>query len=369
MKKSQHNGIISLWKFIFACVIVLFHCNTFYAPNPNFFVKGGYIAVEFFFIVSGFYMAKKAFKKETKNIGKETIEYIWNFLKKLLPYILISFITIYTIKIIYESHKTYEWVNSLWNVLLLRQAGFNSMLINNQFWFLTSMIIGMLILYPLLKKYKYNFIYIASPLIVIMGLGYLNHQFGYKGLDHAYHIWDEIWYTGTIRAIIELNIGFIIYLINKKCKNIEYTNFGKALLTIGSHSLLLLVIFIIQFLDNSKNYDYIMLLFISIAIAIAVSDKTYDRKLLSNKFIFFLEKISMPMFINHIGLIEVVKYVPIFSGTSQEFKAIASLITTIIFSTIEYIIISKISKIDLSKRVKKLLIKEKTTKLSKCNIN
>ena len=92
------------------------------------FVKGGYIAVEFFFIVSGFYMAKKAFKKQTKNIGKETIEYIWNFLKKLIPYILISFIIIFTIKIIYESHKTYEWINSIWNVLLLRQAGFSSLL-------------------------------------------------------------------------------------------------------------------------------------------------------------------------------------------------------------------------------------------------
>ena len=83
MKKEKHNGIISLWKFIFACVIVLFHCNTFYESTPNYFVKGGYIAVEFFFIVSGFYMARKALKKQTKNINNKI---------NLIPYTIIIII-------------------------------------------------------------------------------------------------------------------------------------------------------------------------------------------------------------------------------------------------------------------------------------
>ena len=80
MKKSKHNGIISLWKFIFAIVIVLFHSNSYFSPEKRLFMSGGYIGVEFFFIVSGFYLAKNIQnenKSSNNNIGLETIKYIW----------------------------------------------------------------------------------------------------------------------------------------------------------------------------------------------------------------------------------------------------------------------------------------------------
>ena len=65
MEKEQHNGIISIWKFIFCLVIAVFHGKLLF-PNGNMPIfKGGYIAVEFFFIVSGIYFAKSALK-ETK---------------------------------------------------------------------------------------------------------------------------------------------------------------------------------------------------------------------------------------------------------------------------------------------------------------
>lgn len=359
MNKEKRNGIISLWKFIFACVIVLFHCNTFYESTPNYFVKGGYIAVEFFFIVSGFYMARKALKKQTKNIGKETIEYIWNLIKKLIPYLTITYVIVLITKIIFESHKIFEWINSIWNLLLLRQAGFSSILMNNQLWYLSSLIIGILILYPLLKKNKENFIYIVSPLIVILGLGYLNKNFGWSGLNQAYHKWDKIWYTGTIRSIIELNIGFIIYLINKNLKKVDYTKLGKIILTIICHSLLITVLLIIQFLDNSKNYDYIMLLFISIAIGIMASGKTLDFKMLSNKFVFYLEKLSMPMYINHVAIILILKNITTNINLLPQMNSIISLIVTIIFSSIETKALNSKWYTNIKIKIKKLIIKEK----------
>ena len=61
--KEKRNGIISLWKFLFAIVIAFFHCSQFYQDIKNPFFPGGYIAVEFFFIVSGFYLAKKGLKE------------------------------------------------------------------------------------------------------------------------------------------------------------------------------------------------------------------------------------------------------------------------------------------------------------------
>ena len=62
---KRRNGTISLWKFIFAVIIVLFHASAFYPNWNNYFVKGGYIAVEFFYVISGYYLAKNILNKKS----------------------------------------------------------------------------------------------------------------------------------------------------------------------------------------------------------------------------------------------------------------------------------------------------------------
>lgn len=76
-KNNNHNGIVSLWKFIFAIVIMFFHTNGFYPNYQNPIFRWGYISVEFFFIISGFYFAKKVLKEKynNKSIGKETNQF------------------------------------------------------------------------------------------------------------------------------------------------------------------------------------------------------------------------------------------------------------------------------------------------------
>lgn len=75
---------IEVWRFLFACSIVL--CHSMYLPQNyngvNLHVNS--LGVEFFFILSGFLMARSVFKidEPCMNIGKETVQFI---LKKLKP--------------------------------------------------------------------------------------------------------------------------------------------------------------------------------------------------------------------------------------------------------------------------------------------
>ena len=203
MKKEKRNGIISLWKFLFAIVIAFFHCSQFYQDLKNPFFYGGYIAVEFFFIVSGFYLAKKLIKEkyDTKNIVGETIKYIFKKILKLFPYILIAYISSIIIRLYYNPNlKTNELINSIWNLFLLREFGLRSTNILPQLWYLTSMFISIFILYPIVKKYKEKFIAFISPLIVLFGLGYLSYN--WTSLNHAYQIWNGFIYTGMLRGFI-----------------------------------------------------------------------------------------------------------------------------------------------------------------------
>jgi len=307
--KNKHNGIVSLWKFLFAIVIVFFHGGQFYGwgalPNP--FFKGGYIAVEFFFIICGFYLASSVLKEEyhKETIGQETIKFIFKRIKSIIPYILIIFILSLAYDVLYlKSLKPNEIANSIWNLLLLSEFGFRSRNIVPQTWYLTSMYIGMFILYPLLKKYKENFIKITSPIIILFGLGYLSHY--WFGLDHSHQIWNLFTKTGIYRGFIEINIGMTIYLIHQKLKNINYTKLARILLTILGELLLIIVLVIINYFSVPKYYDYIMLLFISISILIITSEKTYEYNILSTKSFYYLEKLSLPIYLNHVLIINIV---------------------------------------------------------------
>lgn len=356
MKKEKHNGIIGIWKFIFAIVIMLFHSRRLYIDLDTSLFKGGYIAVEFFFIVSGFYFAKNTlkeyYKKET--IGKETINLIWKKIKVFFPYILVAYLINVIVKIIFSKFKIVSIVNSIWNLLLLKEFGFRGPIYSGQLWYLSVIFISLFILYPLVKKYKKNFIQLYSPIIVIFILGALNR---YKlGLDHSYANWIGYMNTGILRGFADINIGMLIYLLNEKLKNVEYTKLGKIVLSLISEGLLILVLLITSKMKNFVHYDYVMLLFIVVSVTIMVSKKTIEYELLSNKISNYLEKISLPIFINHSAIIDLCFYSSLIKLSPVKLTIIV-VISTILLSIIEMQLIKLIKKKQLISKCSKLIIK------------
>jgi peptidoglycan/LPS O-acetylase OafA/YrhL len=349
---KKRNGIISLWKFIFAVVIVLFHTKAFYTNNNIPVFKYGYIACEFFFIVSGFYFAKSVINEKYNNkiVGKETINFILKKLKVLFPYILITFIIDMIIRIIFLKLNLDTIINSIWNLLLLREIGIKAPLVLWQLWFITSMLISMLIIYPIFKKYKENYIYIASPLIVLFILGYLSKI--KVGLDFSYEEWILFTRSGMFRGFAEINIGMIIYLIHTRLKNINYTNVFNIFITILSHLLLIGVLVATTFISRSPRYDYVYLLAIVLAILIMVSEKTLDYKLLSNKFNYYLEKISLPMFITHTLFYDVFMHIKRLSTINPMIRSSLVLLCTIIFSIFLKLIIDMFIKHEVISKIK-----------------
>lgn len=358
MNKEKHNGIIGIWKFIFAIVIMLYHSRRLYIGIDSSLCRGGYIAVEFFFIVSGFYFVKSIIKENynKESIGKETIAFVFKKIKSFFPYILVAFFINIIVRILFlKSFTTSQYINGIWSFLLLRQFGFRSATISGQLWYLSVMLMSMFILYPLVKKYKENFILIFSPLIVIFIMGWLyNYQ---VSLDQSYARWIGFAKTGTLRGFAEINLGMLIYLLSERLKNVDYTKFGKLLLSLVSEGLLILVLIVTSKVDSFVNYDYVMLLFISIAILIMVSKKTYEYKWLSNNTISYFERLSMPIFIVHSAIIDVFNYTKLIN-LDPVTVTIGVVITTIVFSMIEMAIIDFIKKKQLLAKCSKLIIKK-----------
>lgn len=178
--RKIHNGIISFWKFMFALMIVIFHVTINYKGNENTLLKYGAIGVEFFFIVSGYFIAKKAFsvKEDCSNIGKETMSYILGKVKKFLPYTCSAFAMFIIVDSVLKGYSLKHYINSIWNVIFLDMSGVKTTYISGITWYISVMLISILIIYPLIRKYKKNFTYLIAPIIVIFIGGYLAQKYG-----------------------------------------------------------------------------------------------------------------------------------------------------------------------------------------------
>ena len=332
MQKSKHNGIISLWKFLFSVMIVILHCDCLAENNEKTLFIGGAIAVEFFFITSGYLMAVSAFKRGRK---KDIVSDTWNFIgkkfKALFPYVLIAFLSISIVNIIFKSNNIYNWITSIWDLFLLRMTGIKTARINKVAWYLSAMLLSMLIIYPLLRKYKKKYSTFIAPIIVIFLAGYMSHQYGDLGEPMQ---WVGFCYKGLLRAFLELNIGVILYEVVSYFKKVKLTNLGHNLITFLEVFCFTIVFMISQFLEKGNKLDYIVLVILTVGIGIAFSEKSKFYSFCCNKFFYYLERLSVPIFLNQMAVIYFMEYSSWFSNWNYYGKVAFCLGSLFLFSAL-----------------------------------
>lgn len=329
---QKHNGIISLWKFIFSLIIVIYHFIARTAKTTGFLFKNGAIGVEFFFLVSGYLMARRAMKvrNDEKSLGEETIDYILKKVKFFFPYMLVALIISFFLEITQVSVSTI--INSIWKLAFLEMSGVQTTHIMGQSWYIEAMLISMTILYPLIRKYKKNFTCIMAPIIVIFIGGWIAKTYGYL---RGPLVWTGIVYVGMLRAFFELSLGVILYEICEKIKTINFNQLGRFVLT-----LIEILAFIgVIIATNIRNYDFIALALMSIAITLAFSEKTMLLKFCNNKLFYYLEKISLPIYLNHVWIIVTIKEILKNIGNVEQLAI--TLVITIIISMIMSFVIEK----------------------------
>ncbi len=339
---KKRNGNIDLLKFLFALALIIYHGRKI-AFNASPLFLHGYFAVEFFFIVSGFYLAKTAIEQK-KDSGKFIIDKYLGF----LPYHTFCFILAFgavTVIGSYSSIKSlaklvFASVPEYFIVPCLAGLKYNMANINGIEWYLAAMILAMAIIYPFVKKWPQTFCKVAAPLIFLFISGYLfnvNNQ-SYNCISD----WNGFICLGVLRAIAEISIGCTIYFFTFAHKEIENSNSSKLMLTIGE--ILCWVIVFAFMTSNLKNkYEFSAIYFVIFGLCITFSGKSYLSGLFNNKFIFFLGKLSFPMFLNQSWTRKVlIKYNPGFSYIEAELAFIG---LTVVMSILCIIIMDNIMKL------------------------
>ena len=93
---STRNGFIELCRFIFAMCIVSHHFLLLPTQSEHYPLIGGYIGVEFFFILSGYFLYAAAINDVSDQVS---VIQVVKRLKKIFPYFVVSWFFGFTISI------------------------------------------------------------------------------------------------------------------------------------------------------------------------------------------------------------------------------------------------------------------------------
>ena len=277
---NNENYCIDFFRFVFSCLILIYHGWVFTGPYvPGYtagYFKYGYYGVDFYFIVTGYLMMNSIAKQKikSKNIYKETFEFVFRKFKKLFPGLLVTFI--FGITLVYGmdffDSKNFLSNNLVSEIMQLNIFGYN-LLINKTWWYISAMLFVLFLLYPLARKNKDGYIYYFAPLIMLVALAIVKYT-DIK-IDYAH---DNVFLfkNGFYKGLIFIILGNFAYQFALKMKNKDLNKLKTVFLTILESAIYILLICNTYF--SFMGSIAVALLFVFV-IALTFSKLTYSSKI------------------------------------------------------------------------------------------
>lgn len=331
---NEKNVSIEILRFLLTISICLHHFRMYSNEMPY---GGGYIAVDFFFIISGFFLARRL-KDINNQQGMEIGRYIKKRFIRLFPNYFLAFVIALLVRLIVESDKLhYRYIGGY-----LREAFMIEIMcldskdrINPPDWYCGYLLMGTIIVcvlsVSLLKKSSFYWYGILAV-----------------GIYFIFAIWNtgcNIYpQTATVisvaifRAVAGLMLGcFIYYLIKKHGIN----NCEKKkrpiifILIIG----LMFLIFYVLLWDNSIPYiDYIAIGLFCILFLLISIYRLSIRKQHMQKILLWFGKISYILYLNHYIVSYIFNKYRLLSGYDWKAVSVIYLLVVFSFSVIVYVI-------------------------------
>lgn len=196
----------------------------------------GYLAVEFFFILTGYLMANSLGKEDESNSKTTLFNYISHKIGAFYPELIIAcflgvlynFISCCIVENYYNAFIVESGKNVFQNLALLRMTGTVGLWATCvPAWYLSSMVIALIILVPILRKHKQPIVCLVLCLLLY---GLVMHHL--KGLEeNSFADWVLFTYAGNIRAIAGILFGLVAYEVVKYSSNIKFSYIHRLIIT------------------------------------------------------------------------------------------------------------------------------------------
>ncbi len=299
--QTARNGEIDFWKFFFSLMVVQFHSSNMTALKTIPWI-GAWPAVEFFFLISGYFMAASILRRSTPSvwIGHDTRDFLLHKIHGICPEIFIAWGIGFVVQHLAKEHVTAvtllkDLLTGIWDLFFLRESGLVGFVANPAAWYISAMLLAMLLLVPLFLKNPELFVYVWAPAIALAALGYLCKTVGnLRGPTE----WRGFCYKGLLRALGVLCTGVICYAVCNRIRQVRFSTLGKILLTVLELSCFLTMI-VWCYGHRGSRMDYVMLLLLAAAVVVVCSGQSLISGFFQKPYFYFFGKLSLPLYLGH----------------------------------------------------------------------
>ena len=300
-KTTKRVGEIEFFRFIFSMCIVLCHVSKYILKTNKGYFSGGALAVEFFFILSGYLMMASIYKRisaPTQSLGGETLGFIFKKITAVYPEFIVSFIIAFGVNCYANSLGFSQAANlmskNIFTMFLIPFTGLGNNSINGAVWYIQSMLLCMCILYPLIRKFPDIMIKLVMPVTALLLLGWIYQNYGNLGGPTS---WLGFTFKGNVRAFAELCIGALSFNVAKVLSQYSFRKWWRYVLTLIKWGCWILSLYLMYSVRQAESF--VVILLIAVAITLTFSQQCTDFNLFQNRFVLWLGKISLPIYLNH----------------------------------------------------------------------
>ena len=291
------------------CLVIIFHhigINIYNFSNKYFRIAD--LAVEGFFLLSGFLLAKSIEKtlllKSQENIAIK--EFFIKRVKRLYPEYIIAMFLCFVLVNLFAYHisaKTF-----LLNCFLLAGWGGIPNIIDG-IWYVVILFWGGMFIYIITIFYKNKATVLFLPILSVICLFYLiNHGNNIGG--HQYPIEFSLISKGTIRGFLGLSIGLFCYHICNNLQNLTIKFNEKYISIILMILEFISIIQVIRYLSFEKNHsiaDFNFYFYMSYIICLLYCRKEKLLKFLSFNIWKNFSYLSYSIYLTHLIVISILK--------------------------------------------------------------
>ncbi|MEG1752435.1 MAG: acyltransferase [Christensenella sp.] len=298
----KRNNAIEFWRFVFTMCVVMAHAWLCTGLNQGkyIFCSGGY-SVEFFFILSGFFLAKTCKKAAgTDEPIVLSLKYTLKRFTQIAPMYYLTFCAalltrLKWFKIIGQtSSEMLQYIKSVWREFFMLNGVLNyDNQANIPSWYLSVLlIIGFFVylLVAIMLKQKFPTVLPLFVSAIILFIYY------YSGTCN----WSLFAYD--VRGLAALLFGAGTYFTYEKLKDIKFNSTQKCILSIVELVCIAAMLYFVPFRPIDKYTPLVVIPF-ALLILISMLNTTLISTILNNRLSYWLGRICMGVYLGHMTLL------------------------------------------------------------------
>lgn len=301
VQKKKMNAEIEVLRFLMILGVMILHFSEDYIDERG-IVWGGHLGVDFFFVLSGFFLYKHYMKKkgEADVAWLAAIKYTLHKIKTLYPHFIMAAVLINATNYFVKRWDILDLLKHIWDIkwefMFLHYLGANVPFDLRSIWFLSSLIFNCYLIYLLLESNEDVYLGIIPISAIIVNVIF------YRELEHlgTQALYIGFFNGGILRGFVEMSLGVLVaaLLLRTDIKEKIIEN-RKISILIKIVLLVIMSILVIRLGFSKEDYFLLPVVFAWLILVECVPFKIFE-----NPFVYkvsvFMGRLSYPMFLYHL---------------------------------------------------------------------